>query len=213
MSPDGLARTTIVPPPPAPLTDGDEATRWATFEREAISHLDTIFRHAMWWAQDRKTAEDLTQKTYMQALKSFVHYTAGTNCRAWLLKIFYHLNHKRRHIAARMKMIDNFDDRLFDTFAYEESTPQGLTDECILQTLKILPLKFQEVILLSDVEEFSSKEIAALLNVPIGIVMSRLHRGRRILRTALAVYAPTYGIGCADNTDSQVRESSLRSVR
>ncbi len=166
----------------------------------------------MWWAQDRATAEVLTQETYLQALKSFAHYTAGTNCRAWLLKILYHLNHKRRRIAARMKMIDNFDDRLFDTFAYEESTPQGLTDECILQTLEILPLKFQKVIILSDVEEFSYKEIAALLNVPIGTVMSRLHRGRRILRTALAVYAQTYGIGCADNTESQVRESSLRSV-
>jgi len=202
MSPEGLARTTIVPPPSAPLTDGDEATRWATFEREAIPHLDTVFRHAAWWSQDRATAEDLTQETYMQALKSFAHYTAGTNCRAWLLKILYYLNHKRRHIAARMKMIDNFDDCLFDTFAYEESTPQGLTDECILQTLEILPLKFQEVIILSDVEEFSYKEIAALLNVPIGTVMSRLHRGRRILRTALAVYAQTYGIGCADNTES-----------
>lgn len=213
MSPDGLARTTIAPTPDAPLTNGDKATRWATFEKEAIPHLDTIFRHAMWWAQDRATAEVLTQETYLQALKSFAHYTAGTNCRAWLLKILYHLNHKRRHIAAGMKMVDNFDDRLFDTFAYEESTPQGLTDECILQTLEILPLKFQEVIILSDVEEFSSKEIAELLNVPIGTVMSRLHRGRRILRTALAVYAQTYGIGCADNTESQVRESSLRSVR
>lgn len=191
MSPDGLARTTIAPTPNAPLSNGDEAARWATFEREAIPHLDTIFRHAAWWAQDRATAEDLTLETYRQALKSFAHYTAGTNCRAWLLKILYHLNHKRRHIAAPIKMIDNFDDRLFDTFAYEESTPQGLTDECILQTLEILPLKFQEVIILSDVEEFSYKEIAALLNVPIDSVMSRLHRGRRILRTALAVYAQT----------------------
>ena len=195
------------------MTDGDQATRWATFEKEAMPHLDTVFRHAAWWAQDRAMAEDLTQETYMQALKSFADYTAGTNCRAWLLKILYHLNHNRCYIAARLKMIDNFDDRLFDTFAHEESMPQNLTDECILQTLEILPLRFQEVIILSDVEEFSYKEIAALLNVPIGTVMSRLHRGRRLLRTALAVYAQTYGIRCADNTESQVRESSLRSVR
>ncbi len=213
MSPEGLARTTIAPPPDTPLSNDDEVTRWATFEREAIPHLDTVFRHAMWWAQNRATAEDLTQETYMQALKSFANYTAGTNCRAWLLKILYNLNQKRRNIAARIEMIDNFDDRLFDTFAHEESTPQNLTDECILQTLEILPLRFQEVIILSDVEEFSYKEIAALLNVPIGTVMSRLHRGRRLLRTALAVYAQTYGIRCADNTESRVRESSLRSVR
>ena len=132
MSSDGLARTTIAPTPDTPLTNGDETTRWATFEKETIPHLDTIFRHAMWWARDRATAEVLTQETYLQALKSFAHYTAGTNCRAWLLKILYHLNHKRRRIAARRKMIDNFDDRLFDTFAHEESTPQGLTDECVV---------------------------------------------------------------------------------
>lgn len=213
MAPDELVRTTTAPPPNAPLTDGDEATHWANFEREAIPHFDTVFRHAMWWAQDRATAENLTQETYMQALKSFAHYTAGTNCRAWLLKILYYINHKHRRVAARLKMIDNFDDCLFDTFACEESIPQGLTDECILQTLEILPPKFQEVIILSDVEEFSCKEIAALLNVPIGTVMSRLHRGRKILRTALAVYARTYGIGGAHNTVSQVRAGSLRSVR
>ncbi len=213
MSSDGLTRTTIAPPPFAPLTGGDEAVRRATFEREALPHLDTVFRHAAWWAQNRATAEDLTQETYMQALKSFGHYTPGTNCRAWLLKILYYINHKRLYTAARMQISDNFDDRLFDTFAYGESPPQGLTDECILQTLEILPLKFQEVIVLSDVEEFSYKEIAALLNVPIGTVMSRLHRGRKILRTALAVYAQTYGIGCADKTESRVRESRLRSSR
>lgn len=213
MSSDGLARTTIAPTPDAPLTDGDETARWATFEKKALPHLDTVFRHARWWVQDRATAEVLTQETYIQALKSFAHYTAGTNCSVWLLKILYHLNQMRCHIAAHMKMIDDFDDRLFDTFTYEESTPQGLTDECILQTLEILPLKFQKVIILSEVEEFSSKEIAAILNIPIGTVMSRLHRGRRIWRTALAVYAQTYGIECADNTESQVRESSLRSVQ
>ena len=206
MSSDGLARTTIAPTPDAPSTDGDETTLWATFEKEAIPHLDTVFRHAMWRTRDRAAAEVLTQETYMQALKSFAHYTAGTNCRAWLLKILYHLNHKRRHIAARMKMIDNLEDRLFDTFAYEESAPQCLTDECILRTLEILPSKFQKVIILSDVEEFSYKEIAALLNVPIGTVMSRLHRGRRILRTALAAYAQTYGIGRADKSESQIRK-------
>lgn len=210
MSPDGSARTTIAPMPDARFINGGEITNWATFEMEAMPHLDTVFRHAMWWTRDRATAEDLTQETYMQALKSFAHYTAGTNCRAWLLKILYHLNHKRRHIAARIKINDNFDDRLFDTFACEESTPQGLMDEYILQTLEILPLKFQKVIILFDVEEFSYKEIAALLNVPIGTVMSRLHRGRRILRTALAGYAQTYGIGCVANTENQVRESSLR---
>ena len=202
MLPDGLARTTIAPTPDAPLTNGDEITRWATFEKEAIPHLDTIFRHAMWWAKDCATAEVLTRETYKQALKSFAHYTPETNCRAWLLKILYQLNQKHLHIAKRTKMIDTFDDRLLDAFAYEGSTPQGLTDECILQTLELLPLKFQKVIILSDVEEFSYKEIAALLNISIDTVISRLHRGRRILRTALAVYAQTYGIGRADNTES-----------
>lgn len=189
MFPNELARTTIAPMPDAPLTNGDETTRWASFEKEAIPHLDTIFRYAMWWAQDRATAEVLTQETYMRALKSFAHYTAGKNCRAWLFGILYHLINKRRHIAGRRKMINNFDDCLFDTFAYEDYTPHGLTEECILQTLEILPLKFQEVIILSDVEEFSYKEIAALLNVPISTVMSRLQCGRKMLREKLADYS------------------------
>ena len=185
MQPNGLARTNIAPTPDAPLTNGGETAHWATFEKEAIPHLDTVFRHAMWWTRDRAAAEFLTQETYLLALKSFAHYTTGTDCRTRLLKILYRLNYKRCRTAARMKMIVNFDDRRFDTFAYKESTPPDLTDECLLQTLETLPPKFQIVIILSDVEELSCREIAELLNVPIGTVMSRLHRGRGILRTAL----------------------------
>ena len=191
MSPNRLVRTIIAPMTDAPLTNGDKAAHWTTFEREAIPHLDTVFRHAMWWTQNRATAEVLTRETYRQALKSFAQYTAETNCRVWLFKILYQLGNKHHRIVSRRKMIDNFDEYLFDTFSYEESPTQALTDECILQTLDTLPLEFQEVIILSDVEKFSSNEIAALLNIPIGTVMSRLHRGRKNLQTALAVYPQT----------------------
>ncbi|GAC1396792.1 MAG: sigma-70 family RNA polymerase sigma factor [Pyrinomonadaceae bacterium] len=201
MSPDKISRTsseptTLVPPLP------DDAEQQAIFETEAIPHLGEIFRHAMWLAQNRATAEDLTQDTFKQALQSFTHYTAGTNCRAWLLRILYRLNSKRRFAAARMHFVDNFDESLLETFIYEPSTPQDLTDEDILQTLALLPWKFQEVIVMSDVEDFSYKEIAALLDVPLGTIMSRLHRGRKILRTGLAVYAQAYGINRVDNTHS-----------
>jgi len=183
-----------------PSVSHDEPHCWMEFETEALPHLDIVFRYAMWLVRDRAMAEDLVQETYTQALQSFHRYTAGTNCRAWLLRILYCRDRKRHRDADRFQSLDALADRLGDILPYELSTPQGLTDEEVLQALGHLPLSFQEVVVLSDVEDFSYKEIAATLGVPLGTVMSRLHSARKALRIELSVYERAQSVGRVTST-------------
>src|ERR671915_549670 len=141
---------------------------WTAFEAEAMPHVDRLFRLAMWWERDRREAEDLVQDTLVQALQSFHRFTAGTNCRAWLVTILQHVRSNRRRAKTRVPPV-----------------PQHLTDEDVLAALRGIPEAFQDIILLSDVEELTYKEIATVLKIPIGTVMSRLHRGRTMLRQHL----------------------------
>jgi RNA polymerase sigma-70 factor (ECF subfamily) len=159
--------------------------RWSTFEAEVLPHIDDLFRLAVWFERDRAEAEDLVQETLKQALQSFHRYTPGTNCRAWLVTILQHLRSNRRRARARSPMVTDADDRLAGTLAFVPPVPDRLTDEEVLAALDHIPAQYQEVILLSDVEEFTYKEIAATLAIPIGTVMSRLHRGRALLRQEL----------------------------
>lgn len=156
--------------------------------------MPDVFRVAMYLTRDREEAEDLTQETFAEALKSFHRYTPGTNCRAWLVTILYHLNSKRRHKLGQLKIVEDVEEQIAETIAFVPPILQELKDEEILQALETLPQTFRDVIVLSDVEEFSYKEIAAFLHIPIGTVMSRLSRGRKLLRGQLADYARSFGI-------------------
>lgn len=187
-------------PPVRQDEEADKQHRWAAFEAEAMPHLGDLFRHALWLTRDRSTAEDLVQDTCAEALESFHRYTRGTNCRAWLVKILYHLNGKRRRRLARLTIVDDIEERLVGMLVYEPSTPQGLTQEEVLEALGRLPLNFQEVVVLSDVEDFTYKEISATLDMPLGTVMSRLHRARKMLRVELSVYAHAHGVGHVNST-------------
>lgn len=160
-----------------------------------MPHLPGLFRVAMWRMRDRAAAEDLVQETFTAALASFHRYKRGTNCRAWLAVIMYHVFAKRQRADARLRLVSDTAERIAETVAYEAPTPQGVTEEEVLRALRQMPQQFQEVVVLSDVEDMSYKEIAEALGVAIGTVMSRLHRGRRILRTELAAYANERGIG------------------
>lgn len=164
------------------------------FEAEAMPHLDDLFRTAVRLVMDRSEAEDLVQEVFLQAWKSFDRYEPGTNCRAWLYKILFNkLNHhRRRYSQGRWLQAD--DALLAETVAYEPPVPHDLTDEEVIGALDGLHASFREVVLLADVEEFSYKEIAEVLAIPIGTVMSRLSRGRKQLRDALAGVAGQYGI-------------------
>ena len=167
---------------------------WAAFEAEALPLMADIFRVANYLARDRETAEDLTQETFAEALKSFHRYTPDTNCRAWLVTILYHLNSKRRHKLGQLKLVEDADEQIAQTVAFVPPIPQQLEDEEILAALERIPQAFRDVVILSDVEEFSYKEVAEFLRVPIGTVMSRLHRGRKLLRQQLTDYARNFGI-------------------
>src|SRR5215813_12249683 len=164
----------------------EETDAWAAFEGEVLPHANRLFRLAMWFERNRPDAEDVVQDTMMQALKSFHRYQPGTNCRAWLVTILQRIVSNRRRAAGRSIVVDDPDDRLARTAPFVPPVPQELTDELVLATLRRLPTTFQDVILLCDIEDLSYKEAADALAIPIGTVMSRLHRGRAQLRAALA---------------------------
>lgn len=168
----------------APLGVGTSA--WDAFESEALPHLDRLFRLAMWLERDRAVAEDLVQDTLVQAMRSFHRYTPGTNCRAWLVTILQHLRSNRRRAAYRYREVEDVDDRIAATVPFVPAVPQHLTDDAMLAALRGIPEPYQDIILLADVEEMTYKEIADALSIPLGTVMSRLHRGRAALRRQLA---------------------------
>ncbi len=166
----------------ATATAGPE---WAAFEAEALPHLDRLFRLAMWFEGNRSEAEDLVQETMMHALQSFHRYRPGTNCRAWLTTILQNVRSNRRRARGRSPLVDDPDDRIGNTTPFVPPLAQELTDEDVLAALGRIPAAYQEVIVLCDVEELTYKEIAEALAIPPGTVMSRLHRGRALLRAQL----------------------------
>jgi RNA polymerase sigma-70 factor (ECF subfamily) len=159
--------------------------QWAAFEAEALPHVDRLFRLAMWFERNRAEAEDLVQETMMQALQSFHRFQPGTNCRAWLTTILQHVRSNRRRANNRSPLVEDPDGRRARLMPFVAPVSQHLTDEDILGALARIPESFQEVILLCDVEELTYREIADVLQIPMGTVMSRLHRGRALLRDAL----------------------------
>jgi len=142
----------------------------------------------MWFEGDRHEAEDLVQETLTEALESFHRFKPGTNCGAWLIAILRHVRSNRRRALSRASLVNDVDDQIARTVPFVPPVPQELTDEDVLAALKRIPQVYQEVILLSDVEDLTYKEIGAALSVPIGTVMSRLHRGRELLRAELVKY-------------------------
>ena len=165
------------------------------FEAEAIPHLAGLYRSAFLLVRDASAAEDLVQEVYLEAWKSFHRFEAGTNGRAWLFRILFHRLH---HLRRRLIRISSVEARTIpaeeDNAMAEPPVPQEVRDEDILRALEKIPVEFREVVLMADVEEFSYREIADTLKIPLGTVMSRLSRGRRLLRKELAEVARQYGI-------------------
>jgi len=160
-----------------------------------MPHLNDIFRTAFHMLGDRARAEDVTQEVYLQAWKSFERFELGTNCRAWLYKILFHcVNHHRRKWF-RFPQLKETEEFLETNLASPSTLPEKLTDRDILGALDNIPDDFRAVVLLVDVDEFAYKEVAEILSIPIGTVMSRLSRGRKLLREQLADVARSYGIG------------------
>jgi RNA polymerase sigma-70 factor (ECF subfamily) len=170
------------------------------FEAEAIQYLDDLFRTAKRLTMNQIDAEDLVQETFMQAWKSFEHYALGTNCRAWLYKILFNkFDHYRRKKYTQAKYLQEEDELTFLSAAYSAPIPENLTDTEVIAALNKLPEHYRSVILLADVHEFDYKEVAQILDIPIGTVMSRLSRARAQLKKSLARVASEYGIKKAQN--------------
>jgi RNA polymerase sigma-70 factor, ECF subfamily len=165
------------------------------FEREAMPHLNDLFRTANRLVNDRARAEDVVQEVYLQAWKSFHRFEAGTNCRAWLFKILFHcVNHHRRKWF-RFPLLKEKEEFIEANLTYSPPLPEHLSDEDILAALDHIPSDYRAVVLLVDVQEFSYKDAAEIVGTPIGTVMSRLSRGRKLLREQLVMVAQSYGIG------------------
>lgn len=171
------------------------------FEAEAMKHINDLYRTALRLTRSRIDADDLVQETYMQAWKSFDQYEPGTNCRAWLYKILFNkYDHHRRKMITRAKYVTEADDLVFELSPGTEPVPETLTDREVIEAVNALPEHYRSVVLLADVHEFDYKEVAEILQIPIGTVMSRLSRARTRLRQALAATAVSYGIGTAPST-------------
>jgi RNA polymerase sigma-70 factor (ECF subfamily) len=172
----------------------DAATRpAAAFERDALESLDSLYRAALRLSRDRADAEDLVQDTYLRAFRAADQFTPGTNLRAWLFTILHNAARNRFRDRARDPVAADSD--LVDRAA-EAVGPLGVdvraeTPETILlretlapelqAAIDALPEAFRQAVWLRDVEEFSYAEIAEMLDVPIGTVMSRISRGRNLL--------------------------------
>ena len=170
------------------------------FEAEAMQHVDDIYRTASRLTMNKPEAEDLVQETYMQAWKSFASYEPGTNCRAWLYKILFNkFDHLRRKKFTQSKYFQEADELLFNNTVQAPSVPEHLTDREVIVALDKLPDHYRSVVLLADVHDFDYKEVAQILEVPIGTVMSRLSRARTQLKKSLARVAVDYGIRTAEH--------------
>lgn len=165
------------------------------FEAETMQHINDLYRTAVRLTRDSSEADDLVQETYMQAWKSFDKYELGTNCRAWLYKILFNkFDHYRRKKYTQAKYIQEADELVFANTTFTAPIPEHLTDAEIIAALNKLPDHYRSVVLLADVHEFDYKEVAQILEIPIGTVMSRLSRARGQLKKSLARAASGYGI-------------------
>jgi RNA polymerase sigma-70 factor (ECF subfamily) len=165
------------------------------FESEAMPHLNDLFRTALRMTGERGQAEDVIQEVYLQAWRSFENFEPGTNCRAWLYKILFHCVSHHRRKWFRFPLLKEKEEFLEANLVQPDSVSEHVTDSEILNALDEIPAEFRSVVLLADVEEFAYKEVAGILSIPIGTVMSRLSRGRALLRKRLVQVARSYGIG------------------
>jgi RNA polymerase sigma factor (sigma-70 family) len=159
----------------------------AGFEELAIPLFDSLYNFARWLAQNQNDAEDLVQETYLKAFRSFASFEAGTNFRAWIFQILKNtFLGSCSKLERRMTLAMDSEEDLPTTSATPESLLIGRSDiDAIRSAIEQLPVIFREVILLSDVEDASYREIAEILSIPIGTVMSRLARARKMVRDSL----------------------------
>jgi RNA polymerase sigma-70 factor (ECF subfamily) len=188
----------------------------ATFAADAMQYAPQLYSGALRMTRNRADAEDLVQETYLKAYRSYGSFTEGTNLRAWLFRIM--TNTFINSYRSKQRRPDETDlGDVEDLYLYrnigtiqnaalgrsaEESLMELLPDDEVKQALENLPDNFRLPVILADVEGFSYKEIAEMLDIPIGTVMSRLHRGRKGMQKALHDFALARGLVTAQEQGS-----------
>ena len=179
----------------------------ARFSELAMEHMPALYSAALRLTRNPADAEDLVQETYLRAYRGFPSFTEGTNLRAWLYRILTNTYINSYRAAKRRPEIADVED-VEDLYLYrrlaspdgahnrsaEEEALANFTDDEVKAAIESLPEAFRIAVLLADVEGFSYKEIAEITDVPIGTVMSRIHRGRRALQKALHDFAEARGL-------------------
>ncbi len=189
----------------------------ATFSEQAMPLMDSLYGAALRMTRNKADAEDLVQEAYLRGYRSFHTFEEGTNLRAWLFRILTNAYINRYRAKQRRPqetdLADVEDLYLYRRLGSMETAAAGMsaeeqfldlfTDDEVKQALEDLPDNFRLPVLLADVEGFAYKEIAEMLDIPIGTVMSRLHRGRKAMQRALYEYAVARGLAepIADDED------------
>jgi len=169
----------------------------ARFEEEALGLADQVYRVARRLVGSREEAEDLVQETYARAFRSWRSYTPGTNMRAWLLRILTNLNVDRGRRVQRSPQLQPLEEsdyylanKLASTAGEEaleqEQVVERMSQDSIVKALADIQPQFRDVVVLVDIGDFTYADAAQILDIPMGTVMSRLHRGRRALKQRLA---------------------------
>ncbi len=178
------------------------------FESMAMPFMDQLYSHALRLTKNSSDAEDLVQETYLKGYRAFSTFEEGTNLRAWLFRILTNSfinNYRKKQRSFDEEDLDDVEDmylhrRLESTqpsslgMSAEDMLFERLTEEEIKDAVEDLPTQYREVVLLADVQGFSYKEIADILDIPDGTVMSRLHRGRAKLQKDLLEFASKRGL-------------------
>jgi RNA polymerase sigma-70 factor, ECF subfamily len=180
----------------------EEARDRVHFEEEALELADQVYRVARRLVSTREEAEDLMQETYARAFRAWRSFQPGTNLRAWLLRILTNLNidrGRRQQRSPDFQPLEEGDYYLYNRLEEsgresnvdQERVDDRLSQDDVVHALSAVPHDFRDVIVLVDIGDFSYADAAQILEIPIGTVMSRLHRGRRILKRELADEAVT----------------------
>src|SRR5215469_6869383 len=172
---------------------------WAGFEELALPIFDSLYNFARWLAHNQTDAEDLVQDTYLKALRSFASFQPGTNFRAWMFKILKNtFLSSCSKLERRMTLAMDSPDEDEPESAADSDTPETIllnraNSQLVWNAIDELPVHYRETLLLCDVEEMSYREIAEILSIPLGTVMSRLARARRAVRESLASSPDVHG--------------------
>lgn len=180
-----------------------EVKKQKDFNEEIIPHLDALYNFGLRLTSDPNDAEDLVQDTIVKAYRFFSSYEKGTNAKAWLFRILKnsYINNYRKK-SKKPQEVDYDEVATFyetiraertETSDLEDKMFRELIDDELSQALDNIPEDFRTVVLLCDVEDFTYEEIANMLDVPIGTIRSRLHRGRNLLKAELMDYAAKRG--------------------